>query len=150
MFKNLAAMVLAIIALCACSAMPAGQGGQGGAEGVAAAAEKLRVLMVDPDRAQLEAIISEDLSYGHSGGKIDTRTSFIADLLSGKSDFVNIDITDQTVKVSQNAAVVRHTLTANTLDSGKPGTVKINILQVWQQQGGTWKLLARQAIRLPS
>ena len=147
MFKNLAAIVLSISALCACSVMPAAQGS---ADSVAAAAEKLRVLMVDPDPVQLEAIVAEDLSYGHSGGKIDTRTSFIADLVSGKSDFVSIDITDQTIKVSQNAAVVRHTLTAQTLDGGKPGTVKIHILQVWQQQGGTWKLLARQAIRLPS
>ena len=47
-----------------------------------------------------------------------------------------------------NSAIVRHTLTADTNDSGKPGKVQIKILGVWQQQGGSWKLLARQAVRV--
>ncbi len=147
MFKNLLSGLAIIVSLCACTAMPAGPSGVASAE---AAAEKLRVLMVDPDRAQLEAVVADDLSYGHSGGKIDTKTSFIADLLNGNSDFVSIDISGQTLKVVGNTAIVRHTLTAKTNDGGKPGNVKINILQVWQQQGGAWKLLARQAIRLPA
>ena len=147
MFKNLVATLVVVGGLCACTVMPAGPAGSAGVE---ASAEKLRVLMVDPDKARLDALVADDLSYGHSGGKVDTKTSFIADLLSGASDFVTIDITGQVVKVTGNAATVRHTLTATTNDGGKPGNVKINILQVWQQQGGEWKLLARQAIRLPS
>ena len=116
----------------------------------ASAAEQLRVLMLDPDHTQLEAILADDLSYGHSSGKLDTKASFIADLMNGNSDFVSITLTDQTVKVSGDNAIIRHTLNAQTNDGGKPGAVKISILQVWQQQGGLWKLLARQAIRLPA
>ncbi|OEZ30975.1 nuclear transport factor 2 family protein [Variovorax boronicumulans] len=116
---------------------------------VAAAAERLRVAMVDPTPAALRALVSDDLSYGHSGGKVDTQASFIADLLDRKSDFVTIAITDQTIKVVDgNTAIVRHTLTADTNDSGKPGKVALKILGVWQKQGGEWKLLARQAVRL--
>ena len=78
-----------------------------------------------------------------------TKDSFIGDLIAGKSDFVTIAITDQTIKVVGNTAIVRHTLTADTNDSGKPGKVQIKILGVWQQQqGGQWKLLARQAVRV--
>lgn len=150
MFRNLLWALAATVGLGACSVMPAGQAGGAGSAGVVAAAERLRVLMVDPDRGQLEALIADDLSYGHSGGKLDTKASFIGDLLSNASDFVSIDITDQSVKVSGDTALVRHTLSAKTNDGGKPGSVKINILQVWQSQGGAWKLLARQAIRLPS
>ena len=118
---------------------------------VAAAAERLRVAMVDPTPAALRALVADDLSYGHSGGKVDTQASFIADLLDRKSDFVTIAITDQTIKVVDgNTAIVRHTLTADTNDSGKPGKVALKILGVWQKQGGEWKLLARQAVRLPS
>jgi hypothetical protein len=51
--------------------------------------------------------------------------------------------------VAGDAAIVRHTLTADTNDSGKPGKVSIKILGVWQKQGGDWKLLARQAVRPP-
>jgi ketosteroid isomerase-like protein len=62
---------------------------------------------------------------------------------------VNQTITDQSVRVVDNAAIVRHTLTGDTNDSGKPGKVGIKMLQVWQKQGGQWKLLARQAVRAP-
>ena len=117
---------------------------------LAQSAETLRRLMVDPDRAQLEAIVSDDLSYGHSGGKVDTKASFIADLMSGASDFVSIDIADQTLRVSGDVGWVRHTLSARTNDGGKPGQVTIRILQVWHLEGGRWKLLARQAVRPPA
>ena len=108
-FKKMCVMAMAGAALCACSVMPAGQGGS---DGLAAAAEKLRLVMIDPDRAKLDALIAEELSYGHSGGKVDSKTSFMADLLSGASDFVSIEITGQTVKVTQNVGIIRHTLSA--------------------------------------
>lgn len=144
----LAAAATAVFAGCAASG---GSSGAAAEPAVAAAAERLRVAMVDPTPAALRALVSDDLSYGHSGGKVDTQASFISDLLDGKSDFVRIAITDQTVKVVDGqTAIVRHTLTADTNDSGKPGKVALKILGVWQKQGGDWKLLARQAVRLPS
>ncbi|MGO4306916.1 nuclear transport factor 2 family protein [Cupriavidus sp. RAF12] len=114
---------------------------------VATAAEKLRVAMIDPDQAALSALVADSLSYGHSGGRLDTKASFIGDLLDKKSDFVSITITDQTVSLSGDVAVVRHTLSGDTLDNGKPGTVLLKVLQVWQKQGGNWRLLARQAVK---
>ena len=134
-----------------CAMMPAGGGSASDQAAVAAAAERLRIAMVDPTAAALGALVADDLSYGHSGGKVDTKASFISDLLDGKSDFVTITITEQTVKVvDANTAIVRHTLAADTNDSGKPGKVALKILGVWQKQGGNWKLLARQAVRVAS
>ena len=145
----LAAAATAVFAGCAASG--GSSSGAAAEPAVAAAAERLRVAMVDPTPAALRALVSDDLSYGHSGGKVDTQSSFISDLLDRKSDFVTLAITDQTIKVVDgNTAIVRHTLTADTNDSGKPGKVALKILGVWQKQGGEWKLLARQAVRLPS
>ena len=152
MFKQMilaAATAVTLAALAGCATGAAATGSSASAEqSVAAAAEKLRVAMIDPTPAALTALVADDLSYGHSGGRVDTKDSFIGDLIAGKSDFVTIAITDQTIKVVGNTAIVRHTLTADTNDSGKPGKVQIKILGVWQQQGGQWKLLARQAVRV--
>lgn len=145
MIRKTALVLACAIALSACSMMPPAPAGTDAS--AAAAAEKLRLAMVDPDRSALDALVADDLTYGHSGGKVDTKSSFIADLLNGNSDFVTITISDQTVKVVKDIALVRHTLSAQTNDSGKPGTVTIKILQVWQQQNGQWRLLARQAVR---
>lgn len=142
-----AAIAVATLAGCAASA-PAASHAASAEQAVAAAAERLRLAMIDPTPAALAPLVADDLSYGHSGGRVDTKDSFIGDLVAGKSDFVTIAITDQSIKVVGNSAIVRHTLTADTNDSGKPGKVQIKILGVWQQQGGQWKLLARQAVRV--
>jgi len=110
--------------------------------------ESLRKVMVDPDKATLEKLTSPDLSYGHSSGKVQNQAEFIDALVSGASDFLNIDLSDQTIKVIGNTAIVRHVLNANTSDNGKPGVAKIAILLIWTKQGKEWKLLARQAVKI--
>lgn len=115
---------------------------------VAEAIEQLRSAMISGERASLENIVADQLSYGHSGGAVENKTEFVEKIASGKSDFVSIELTEQTISISGKTAVVRHTLNAGTNDGGKPGTVKLKVLLVWQKQNGKWKLLARQAVKL--
>jgi ketosteroid isomerase-like protein len=115
---------------------------------VADAVETLRKAMVDGNESSLNNIAADALSYGHSGGKVETKAEFVSTLASGKSDFVTIDLTDQTIQVSNDVAIVRHTLSAKTNDGGKPGEVHLKIMTVWQYQKGGWKMLARQAVKV--
>ena len=114
---------------------------------VTQAVEALRMAMISGNRADLEHIAAESLSYGHSGGKVETKAEFVESITSGKSDFVNIELTNQTISVTGKTAVIRHDLTAETNDGGKPGTVNLHILLVMKKQKGEWKLLARQAVK---
>lgn len=115
---------------------------------IAALAERLRLAMISPNPTALADLFADDLSYGHSDGKLDTKASISGSLLDGNSDFTTIDISEQTVSVSGDVAIVRHRLLADTNDSGRPGHVKLKILLVWQRQEGEWRLLARQAVRV--
>jgi ketosteroid isomerase-like protein len=115
---------------------------------VANVIERLRIAMVDANRADLNAIASEKLSYGHSTGRVENKQEFVENIASGKSDFVSIELKDQTISVSGNTAVARHELHAKTNDGGKPGEAHIKILLVFQKQGGKWLLLARQAVKM--
>jgi len=114
---------------------------------VAAAVEQLRKAMVDADSVVLSNLANDKLTYGHSSGKVETKTDFVGTIVSGKSDFVTIDLTDQTIQVSKDVAIVRHKLSAKTNDDGKPGEVNLKILTVWQKIKGNWKMLARQAVK---
>jgi hypothetical protein len=115
---------------------------------VADAVEQLRIAMIEGDKVKLTQLTSEALSYGHSSGRIEDRSSFVQTLASGQSDFTSITLSEQTVKVIENTAVVRHKLQGETNDNGKPGTVNLGVILVWQKQNGEWKLLARQAFKL--
>lgn len=117
-------------------------------ESVAEQVEQLRAAMLHPgDHTALDRLVLDELSYGHSNGKVQNKGEFIDALVSGASDFVSIALSDQSVKISGDTAVVRHTLVAVTNDSGKPGNVSLKILMVWKKDGGHWRLLARQAVR---
>lgn len=112
------------------------------------AVSKLIKLMVTPDSLALDKIILNNLSYGHSSGKIQSKQEFMHSLLSGESDFVDINLTDQTVIVQNKTALVRHTLNAKTNDKNVPGNVKLYILLIWSKEKSGWKLLGRQAVKV--
>ncbi|GAB3711581.1 hypothetical protein GCM10027592_49300 [Spirosoma flavus] len=113
------------------------------------AVEQFRSLLVDPDKAKLEAITAKELSYGHSNGKLETQAELIEAYVSGQYDFKSITLADQTVSVVGSTAIVRHKLMGESQDRGKdPGQVKLGVLTVWVKQQGGWKLLARQAVKI--
>lgn len=109
----------------------------------------LTKLMISPDSSALDKLVLKNLSYGHSSGKVQTKQEFLHSLLSGESDFVDISLTDQTVIVQNNTALVRHTLNAKTNDKQVPGNVKLYILLIWSKEKAGWKLLGRQAVKVP-
>lgn len=114
---------------------------------VEARVELLRTAMIDADAKKLKELTATELNYGHSGGHVDDQAAFIEKLVSGNSDFVTIELKDQTIQLVKDIAIVRHTLIATTNDRGKPGDVDIGVMLIWQKQNGTWKLLARQAFK---
>jgi hypothetical protein len=115
---------------------------------VATAVETLRKALISGNENDLRAIAAEDLSYGHSSGKVEDKKEFMERLITGDSDFKSIQLSDQSVKIVGNTAIVRHKLVAETMDKGQPGNPNLSVLLIWQKQEGTWKLLARQATRL--
>lgn len=115
---------------------------------VAAAVETLNKGIIDPEKNLLENIVSEGLSYGHSGGKVQNKAEFIDDLFNGAFDFSSITPTDQVITISGKNAIVRHIFVAKATNAGVPTDIRIGNMMVWRKEGGNWRLYARQAFRL--
>ena len=124
--------------------MPSTQTGKENA--VSAAVEALRKAMVAGDKAALEKLSMDELSYGHSSGRLENKAEFIGTLTSGKAGFTAIELSDQTVNVVDKVALVRHVFNGTRRNDG--GNMKLSILTVWMQQPDQWRLLARQAAKL--
>lgn len=140
--------LLVIVVLCSLATMAFSQSRK--ENQVAKAVQELKKAMVDGDSVALKHLSSPRLTYGHSSGNIEDQATFVSNIARGNSDFVTIDLSEQTISVSGKTAIVRHTLIAATHDKGKaPGTVKLHILTVWEKSGGSWKLVARQAVKIP-
>jgi ketosteroid isomerase-like protein len=110
----------------------------------------LRQAIIDGDKAKLEQLTDSELTYGHSAGKIENKQQFVEALSSGKSDFSTMDITDQTVIVKGKTAIVRHKIAANVTDAGVANSVKLGVMLVFVKDDKQWKLLGRQAVKLPN
>jgi ketosteroid isomerase-like protein len=104
--------------------------------------------MIAADKAALESLTAEELSYGHSSPKVDTKASFIDSLMTRKSAFKTIDLTRQTIQVVGDLAIVRAHFSSDIEPEGKPGHVELEMLMIWQKRNGAWKLLARQAFKV--
>lgn len=114
---------------------------------VADAVNVWRKAMIDADKSALQNVLAEELSYGHSSGKIEDKAMLVTSISTGQSDFITMELTEQTIKIAGKTAIVRHKLAGDINDGGKASSVKLIVLQIWQKQGSAWKLLARQAVR---
>lgn len=115
---------------------------------VAAAVEKLRTAMISGNKSDLESILAEGLTYGHSSGKIQDKETFVTEISTKKSDFVTIKLTDQTISITDDVAIVRHTLDAQTNDGGKPASPHLGVVLVWKKMKSEWKLIARRSFHI--
>ena len=112
------------------------------------AVEAFRKAVLEQDKARLEQLAADQLSYGHSGGRVESKAQFIDGVMTRKAIVKSISFPELSVAVVGDAAVARHLYESESETDGKPSSVKIGALQVWQKQNGAWKLLARQGFKL--
>jgi ketosteroid isomerase-like protein len=149
--RQAAAAALASVGVAAFVSVPAfAQAGDAAA--VTEAVSNLTKAMLAADKAKLEALTADQLSYGHSSGVVQTKAVFVDVIASKKNVYKSIELSNQTVAVAGNNAIVRHSWVGESgpADGSKWSVSRIGILQVWQKQGSDWKLLARQAFQKPA
>ena len=130
-------------------ALAAGEAAAQDDAAVARAVEALTKAMLDVDRERLLALTAEQLSYGHSAGRIENRQQFVDYLVSRASAFRRIELSEQTIGLAGGNAIVRHLFVGETVNpQGQVSPVRIGVMQVWTKSGNDWRLLARQAYRL--
>ncbi len=119
---------------------------------VESAMQNLRTALLAEDANALKTLTSENLTYGHSGGVIESQEEFVAVFASKKSDYQKWDVSNQTISINgKDVAIVRHNVKAEILstEAGTINKLDLGLLMVWVKEKGDWKLLARQAFRLP-
>jgi len=110
--------------------------------------EALREALLKADNAQLERLSADQLSYGHSDGRVQTKAEFVDGVMTRKATVKSITFPDLKIAVAGDAAIARHIYESESETDGKPNNVRIGTLEVWQKQGGNWKRLARQGYKL--
>jgi ketosteroid isomerase-like protein len=113
------------------------------------AVEALRKAVFEKDKAALDKLTAEQLSYGHSSAVVQNKAEFIDGVMNRKATVKSLTFPELKVTMAGGNAIARHRYVSESEQDGKTTNVDIGILGVWTKQDGGWKLLARQGYKLP-
>jgi hypothetical protein len=109
--------------------------------------EEFRAVLINPNDAALLRLTSKDLTYGHSNGLIENQDQFIYALKNGPSKFVAIQVSDQSITLVDDLALVRQNLNGDVQTSEAISKLNLGVLYVWKKEKAGWQLVARQAFK---
>ena len=117
---------------------------------VLAAMEAWKKATMTKDKAALEKLLHDDLTYTHSNAHNESKADVIKAVTTGKASVESIVFSDTTVRVYGNTALVKGKVDITNSVDGKSTPNYLNILHVWLKGPHGWQLVGRQAVRLPA
>jgi hypothetical protein len=110
--------------------------------------EALRKAMLAKDKGQFELLCADELTYGHSSGKLESKAEFITGATSPKWHWKSLEFVQTSTKLVGDAGIARAIMTgAYEIEGGTVKSISDGVLMVWQKQGSQWRLIARQAYK---
>jgi ketosteroid isomerase-like protein len=97
------------------------------------------------DKAALEAVVTDQLSFGHSSGRIENKAEFVGGIAGKKVIYKSVTPGEPAITVVGSTAIARYPVAVEVEVGGKPLAFKLGIITVWVKDGGAWKLLAHQS-----
>jgi ketosteroid isomerase-like protein len=110
--------------------------------------EALRKAILSADKDKLTELTADQLTYGHSDGRVQDKAVFIDGVMTRKATVKSLEFPELKTFVVGDTGVTRHHYVADNEQDGKTTHIDIGVLAVWQKQSAGWKLLARQAYKL--
>src|SRR5258708_26670472 len=107
------------------------------------AVDELRTAVLKQDKAKLEALSAEQLSYSHSDARLQNKAEFIDGVMTRKATVKSLEWPELTAQIVGNTGVVRHLWVSESELGGKVTNTKIGVSQVWHKRDAPWKLRAR-------
>ena len=106
---------------------------------------------VAADSARLTTIFSDDLRYAHSSGAVDTKSSYVEALATGRTKYVTFAYEERNftfpapgIALMSGRAHVKVAKADGTVD------MVLAFLGVWREEQGQWRFLAWQSCKLPT
>ena len=101
------------------------------------------------DSVAMKALVSQKLTYGHSGGNLEDMKMMVTNSANSKTVYKNLTTEKLSSLPVNKSVVVRYILRATSVDEkGAETPLNISIMQVWAKERGDWKLFARQAVKV--
>jgi len=113
-------------------------------------ADQVRIAaMVAGDAAALGALLSDELRFVHSDGRIESKADYVKNLLAGDTQYADAR---STVLETQQPAGDNLVILIGAQEMRKRlgptwSEVKLRYLAVWRREGAAWRLVTWQSMR---
>ena len=101
--------------------------------------------MINADVQVLEEILADDLIYTHTTARLDTKTSFIEAISSGRSNYRSVHREDVKIRQFGDTAVVTGHAKFHVGDN----KFEARFIDVYAKRNDAWQMVAWQSTRLP-
>lgn len=118
-------------------------------EEVTEAFNQLMNAMVEQDEAKLGSLAADDLMWGHTGGELDDKATFVKKMTDPDFRYLKTETRDQTVRLYGDIAIIRNIMDGDVQikgDADKRASVLMST--VWHKRDGKWQVVDRQAALL--
>jgi hypothetical protein len=103
------------------------------------------------DYPALDRILSHEVSYIHSTGVVETKAEYVTGMRGGLYEYGAIEILGAQTRMFDGVAITTGVMEMLVGANGSAkNTIRLQHVLVWRQEAGTWRLLLRQATRLPN
>lgn len=108
---------------------------------LAAASAAWDAAQVKGDRAAIERLLAPDYTLVNSGGKLEDKAQFTADLTDPQFHLAPFTVEAPVVKIWPNGAVLGGIVEEKGSDHGKAFDARIRFADVWAKRDGRWRLV---------
>ena len=113
--------------------------------------QALYAAMLASDYPVLDALLSDRVQYVHSNGVAEGKTEYLAGLRRGLYEYGDITRLSGATRLFEDVAITTGVIDMLVGAEGSAkGTVRLRHVLVWANEGAAWRLLLRQATRIPT
>jgi len=104
--------------------------------------------MLQKDGAALDSVLHPDVSYSHSNAHNETKADALGKI--SRSTAQEIVVTDPTVRIYGDTALVKAKVDFTNLVNGEIQHVPLDVLHVFLKGPSGWQMVGRQATKRPA
>jgi ketosteroid isomerase-like protein len=112
-------------------------------------ADQMRLAaMMAGDAPALNRLMSDELSFVHSDGRVEAKKDYVKNMLAGDTAYADAKTSDvQTKQVAPDVMVLIGAQEMRKKLGPTWSEIKLKFMAVWRNEGGTWRMVAWQSMR---
>lgn len=104
--------------------------------------------MMAGDGAALARLMSDELKFVHSDGRIESKADYVKNMMAGDTAYAEAKTSDvMTLKPSADVVVIIGSQEMRKRLGATWTEIKLRYLAVWRNEGGTWRMFAWQSMK---